>query len=333
MGMFTSRLVRNTVALGAAVALTWGCTISEFQSASADDEIVTIGTAGVTGVYYPAGGAICRLVNRGRKEHGIRCTVESTGGSINNLEAIRKRDLDLGVVQSDLLYNAYNGTEVFTDVGADKDLRMLFSLHAEPFTVVARKDAKIATFDDMKGKRIYIGAPGSGMRATMEELMVRKGWTKKSFTSVDLKVDDQTEALCAGQIDAMIYAGGHPNGAIQQLTSSCETTLVSVTGTDIDKLIAEHPFYSYAVIPGGMYVGNPKDVRTFGVKAILVASKDLDDEEAYEIVKAVFDNLDNFKTLHPVFATLDAKHMVHDSDVAPFHPGALKYFREKSLID
>lgn len=333
MGMFTSRLARKTGVMGVVVALLWGCTISDFQSASAADKIVTIGTAGVTGVYYPAGGAICRLVNRGRKEHGIRCTVESTGGSINNLEAIRKHDLDLGVVQSDLLYNAYNGTEVFTDVGADHNLRMLFSLHAEPFTVVARKDSHIKSFDDLKGKRIYIGAPGSGMRATMEELMARKGWNDKSFTSVDLKAADQTEALCSGQIDAMIYAGGHPNGAIQQLTSSCSTTLVDVTGPDIDKLIAEHPFYSYAVIPGGMYVGNPKDVHTFGVKAILTTSANLGEDEAYEIVKAVFDNLDNFKTLHPVFATLDAKHMVHDSDVAPFHPGALRYFREKGLIN
>jgi uncharacterized protein len=333
MGMFTSRLVKNSIALGTAIALSWGCALSEIQPASADDEIITIGTAGVTGVYYPAGGAICRLVNRGRKEHGIRCTVESTGGSINNLEAIRKHDLDLGVVQSDLLYHAYNGTEVFTDVGADKELRILFSLHAEPFTVVARKDAKIDTFDDMKGKRVYIGAPGSGMRATMEELMIRKGWNKKSFTSVDLKVSDQTDALCKGEIDAMVYAGGHPNGAIQQLTSSCDTKLVSVTGEAIDKLIAEHPFYSYAVIPGGMYVGNAKDVKTFGVKAILTASNELDEDNAYQVVKAVFDNLDNFKTLHPVFATLDAKHMVHDSDVAPFHPGAVRYFKEKGFLD
>jgi len=333
MGMFTSRLIRNIAALGAGVAILWGCTVIDSQSASAADKIVTIGTAGVTGVYYPAGGAICRLVNRGRKEHGIRCTVESTGGSINNLEAIRKHDLELGVVQSDLLYNAYRGSEVFTDVGADKKLRVLFSLHAEPFTVVARKDSKITSFDDLKGKKVYIGAPGSGMRATMEELMERKGWSKKSFTSVDLKAADQTQALCSGKIDAMVYAGGHPNGAIQQLTSSCPTRLVNVTGPAIDKLIAEHPFYAYAVIPGGMYVGNPTDVKTFGVKAVVAASADLDEDEVYQIVKAVFDNLDNFKTLHPVFATLDARHMVHDGEVAPFHPGALKYFKEKGLLD
>ena len=300
--------------------------------AQAAEKIVTIGTAGVTGVYYPAGGAICRLVNRVRKETNLRCTVESTGGSINNLEAMRKGDLDLGVVQSDLLYQAYTGTEIFSDVGADQDLRVIFALHSEPFTVVARKEANIVNFDDLKGKRIYLGAPGSGQRATMEELMKRKGWTNKTVISVsNIKAGDNGEALCNGKIDALVFAGGHPNGSIQQITSLCPTRLVDVSGPVIDKLIAEHPFYSHAVIPGGMYIGNPKDVNTFGVKAMLAAPAGLDDDIVYQIVKSVFDNLDNFKTLHPVFATLDAEHMAQDSDAVPIHPGALKYYKEKGL--
>jgi uncharacterized protein len=317
----------------------WLATILLFASvvpsyANASDKIVTIGTAGVTGVYYPAGGAICRLVNRTRKETGIRCTVESTGGSINNLEAIRKGELEMGVIQSDLLYYAYNGSEIFADVGADKDLRVLFSLHSEPFTVVVRKDAKINTFDDLKGKRVYMGAPGSGMRATMEQLMQYKGWNSKSFTSVsEVKSADQSQALCSGKIDAMIYAGGHPNGAIQQVTSFCSTKLVDVSGPVIQKMIADQPFYSAAVIPGGMYAGTPKDIHTFGVRAVLVSSTELSNSQAYLVVKSVFDNLDNFKTLHPVFATLDANSMAKTSQVVPFHPGALKYFKEKGLVD
>lgn len=302
-------------------------------SAYAAEKVITIGTAGVTGVYYPAGGAICRLVNRSRKDTGIRCAVESTGGSINNLEAIRKGELEMGVVQSDLLYNAYAGKEVFADVGADKNLRVLFSLHSEPFTVLARKDAKINNFDDLKSKRVNIGAQGSGMRATMEDLMARKGWSSKSFTIIDVKSGDTAKALCNNKIDAMIFAGGHPNGTIQQITSSCDTRIVNVSGPVIDKLIKEHPFYSYASIPANMYPGNGKDIDTFGVKAVLVASSTLDDEVVYQMVKALFENLDSFKTLHPVFATLDAKHMVHDVDVAPMHPGAIRYFKEKGLIN
>jgi TRAP transporter TAXI family solute receptor len=309
--------------------------LAAFVSAApleAAEKTVTIGTGGVTGVYYPAGGAICRLVNRGRKEHGIRCTVESTGGSISNLEAVRKADLELGIVQSDLLYHAFDGSEMFADVGADKNLRAIFSLHSEPFTIITRKDAHINKFDDLKGKRVYLGAPGSGMRATMEELIARKGWNSKSFANVvDLKSSDQSQALCGGRIDAMVYAGGHPNGAIQQVTTACETKLIDVNGPVIDKMIADNPFYSKAIIPGGMYSGNSQTVQTFGVNAVLVASSELDEAVVYQIVKAVFDNLDNFKTLHPVFSTLDAKHMVIDADVVPVHPGAIRYFREKGL--
>lgn len=304
------------------------------SSAQASEKKIIIGTAGVTGVYYPAGGAICRLVNRGRKEHGIRCGVESTGGSINNLELLRKRDLQFGVVQSDLLYNAYRGGEIFSDVGADPDLRVLFSLHSEPFTVITRADTKIRDFNDLKGKKVDMGAPGSGMRATMEELMKRKGWNTKSFSGVvDMKSNDQSEALCSGYIDAMVYAGGSPNGAVQQVTSACNTRIVDVTGPAIDAMVSENPYYARAIIPGGMYKNNEADVHTFGVKAVFVAEKDMDDETVYQMVKAVFDNLDNFKTLHPVFATLDAQHMVSDTSIVPMHPGAIRYFKERGLLN
>jgi TRAP transporter TAXI family solute receptor len=328
------RTVRSSFSLILALAALIASEIVDMRTAQAADKIITVGTAGVTGVYYPAGGAICRLMNRGRKEHSIRCTVESTGGSINNLESIRKGDLDLGVVQSDLLYNAYNGTEIFSDVGADKKLRVLFSLHAEPFTVVARKNSGIAKFDDLQNKRVSIGSPGSGMRATMEELMHKKGWTEKTFGAlVDVKPNDFASALCGNKVDAIVYAGGHPNGTIQQLTGACDTVLVNVTGSFIDDLMSKHPYYTRAVIPGGTYNGNPKDTKTFGVNAVLVASEDLSDDVVYEMVKSVFERLDDFKTLHPVFSSLDEKRMVKDADSAPMHNGALRYFREKGLID
>ena len=310
----------------------FACVFLQLMPASAAEKNITIGTAGVTGVYYPAGGAICRMVNRGRKEHGIRCAVESTGGSIANFEGIHNKDLDLGVVQSDLLYSAYNGTGIFSDAGADKKLRVLLSLHTEPFTIVARKNSKITSFDDLKGKKIYIGAAGSGMRATMEELIAQKGLNKNFANIVDVKSNDQSKALCEGKIDALVYAGGHPNGAIQQVTSACQTHFVDISEADISKLIATHPFYTRASIPANMYNGNPQETKTFGVRALLVASLDMEDAIAYEVVKAVFENLDNFKTLHPVFATLNLKQMLINEDVAPLHTGALKYYREKGML-
>ncbi len=301
---------------------------------SAAEKYVTIGTGGVTGVYYPAGGAICRLVNRGRKEHGIRCSVESTGGSVYNLNAIRSGELDVAVSQSDWQYHALNGTGPFEGLGADSKLRSLFSLHSEPFTVVARADAGVNKFDDIAGKRVNIGNPGSGMRATMELLMQKKGWTKESFKqALELKASEQSQALCDNKVDVMIYTAGHPNGAIQEVTTSCDARIVNVEGKEIDDLIKQYPFYAYATIPGGMYAGNPNDVKTFGVKATFVSSSDVDAGIIYELVKSVFDNFDSFKTLHPVFSTLEESKLVREGNTAPLHDGAARYYKEKGLLD
>lgn len=300
----------------------------------AEENIITVGTAGVTGVYYPAGGAICRLVNRNRREHGLRCVVESTGGSISNLENLRSGELDLGIVQSDWLYHAYKGTEVFSDAGPDSRLRVVFALHSEPFTVIVNKNSNINSFEDLKGKRVYMGNQGSGMRATMEELMRLEGWNKNAFINVpDVSMQNQAQSLCENKVDAIIYAVGHPNGAVQQITSLCQTRLIGVSGNDVDTLIKQSPFYSHATIPGGMYLNNPNPLKTFGVRAVLVATQDMKDDEVYEFVRGVFDNLENFKTLHPVFSTLDPVKMVHDAEViAPMHDGAKRYFTEHEML-
>jgi uncharacterized protein len=309
-------------------------TVAAPSPAPAAERLVSLGTAGVTGVYYPAGGAICRLVNRGRKDHNIRCMVESTGGSISNLEGLRAHELDFGLVQSDWLYHAYNGSEVFKDQGENKDLRVLFALHSEPFTILTRAGSGIKSFADLKGKRVNMGTPGAGMKTTIEELMRIKGMEANSFKiTPDLKMQDQAQALCSGKTDAIIYALGHPNAAVQQITSMCDARIIGFSGAEVDQFIKQHPFYGYTTIPGGIYLHNKEPIKTFGVKAVLVANKDLDDDVAYEITKSVFANLDNFKTLHPVFSTLDAEHMAGDvRNIAPFHPGALRYLKESGLL-
>ncbi len=297
------------------------------------ETFITIGTGGVTGVYYPTGGAICRLVNKMRKDTGIRCSVESTGGSIYNLNTIREGELEFGVAQSDWQYHAYNGTSKFKDKGPFKDLRAVFSIHPEPFTVVARADSGIKTFADLKGKRVNIGNPGSGQRGTMEVLMKALGWTTKDFAlATELKASEQSAALCDNQIDAMVYTVGHPSGSIQEATTSCDAVLVNVQGPAVDKLVKENSFYRYATIPGGMYRGNPNDVQTFGVGATLVTSAKVPEKVVYTVVKAVFDNFDDFKKLHPAFANLDPKQMIKDGLSAPLHPGAIKYYKERGWL-
>ncbi len=301
--------------------------------ASAQQKFVSIGTGGVTGVYYAAGGAICRLVNKDRSSHGIRCSVESTGGSVFNVNTIKAGELDLGVVQSDVGYNAYNGVGQFKDAGEFKKLRSVFSIHPEPFTVVARKEANIKSFEDFKGKRFNVGNPGSGTRASMEELLATMGWTLKDFSlASELRPDEHGSALCDGKIDGFFYGVGHPSANIQDPTTTCGAQLVSLTGPAVDKLVEKYPYYAHATIPGGLYPNNPNDTKTYGVTATFVTSADVSDETVYTVVKAVFDNLDDFKKLHPAFAHLKAEDMAKNGLSAPLHPGAEKYFKEKGLL-
>jgi hypothetical protein len=296
-------------------------------------QYVTIGTGGVTGVYYPTGGAICRLVNKTRKEHGIRCSVESTGGSVYNLNTIRAGELDMGVAQSDWQYHAYYGTSKFKSQGPNKDLRAVFSVHPEPFTVVARKDSGITDFMDMKGKRVNIGNPGSGQRGTMEVLMATLGWTKADFKlASELKSSEQSKALCDNKIDAMVFTVGHPSGSIKEATTTCDSVIVSVTGTQVDKLVADNDYYRTATIPGGMYRGTDTDTKTFGVGATFVTSSKVPNEVIYQVVKAVFENFDEFKKLHPAFAHLNPEQMIQDGLSAPLHDGAVKYYKEAGMM-
>jgi len=303
-------------------------------SVSAQQNFIAIGTGGVTGVYYPTGGAICRLVNRDRAEHGIRCGVESTGGSIFNINAIRGGELEFGVAQSDWQYHAYNGSSRFEEQGAFEELRAVFSVHPEPFTVVARADAGIERFEDLQGKRVNVGNPGSGQRGTMEVLMAEMGWTMDDFAvASELQAAEQSQALCDNNIDAMVYTVGHPAGSIQEATTACDSVLVDVSNEAVATLVEENPFYRTATIPGGMYRGNEEDTQTFGVGATFITSAEVPEDVVYTLVSAVFENIDQFRSLHPAFANLDPAEMAQDGLSAPLHPGAERYFREAGLIE
>lgn len=294
---------------------------------------ISIGTGAITGVYYPAGGAICRLLNRGRKEHGIRCSVESTGGSVSNLNAIRNGAIDFGIVQSDWQYHAYNGTGFFADQKPFRDLRSVFSLYTETFTIAALEKSGIRKLDDILGKTVNFGPKGSGMYATMEMLLEVLGWKKEDFSSIKyLQPSEQPRALCDGKIDVMVYAAGNPNGVLQEATQSCKVKIIAIDKKVIDKLIKANSFYVRSVIPGGMYARNPKDISTFGVKASIVTSKKTSNDVVYNITKSVFENFDNFKTLHPVFSTLEKKHMTLEGSSAPVHNGSMKYFKEAKML-
>ena len=300
--------------------------------AAAQQKFVTIGTGGVTGVYYAAGGALCRLVNKDRAKHGIRCSVESTGGSVFNVNTIKAGELDLGFTQSDVQYNAVKGLGQFKDA-AFGDMRAVFAVHPEPFTVVARKEANITRFEDFKGKRFNIGNPGSGTRASMEELLAGMGWKTGDFSlASELKADEHGPALCDGKIDGFYYAVGHPSANIQDPTTSCGAKLVSLTSSAIDKLVAEKPYYAKVTLPGGLYPNNPQPTNTYGVLATVVASSKTPAETVYQVTKALFDNFDEFKKLHPALANLNPQNMIKDGLSAPLHEGAVRYYKEKGWM-
>ena len=302
-------------------------------AATAQEKFITIGTGGQTGVYFVVGQSICRLVNRDSAKTGLKCTAPSTGGSIANINAIKAGDMDMGVAQSDWQFHAYNGSSQFEGDKFDKE-RAVFSVHAEPFNVIARADSGIESFDDLKGKRVNVGNPGSGQRATMEVVLDAKGWTMDDCAlASELKPAEQAAALGDNKVEAIIYTVGHPNGSIQEAVSTVDAKLVPVEGEAIDKLVADNPFYAYSTIPGGMYKGTDADVKTFGVKATFVTSADVDEEVVYEVVKAVFDNFDRFKKLHPAFENLKEEEMIKDGLSAPLHDGAAKYYKERGWIE
>ncbi len=307
------------------------------SSALAATKFINIATGSITGVYYPAGGAICRFVNLGRKDHNIRCSAESTGGSVSNLNSLRKDGTEFAIVQSDWQYHAYNGTGFFGDQEPFKNLRSIFSLYTETFTLAVLENSGIKKLDDIVGKKVNFGPQGSGMYATMEVLSKVKGWNKSSFASVTtLDPSEQINALCNGKIDVMIYTSGNPNGILQEATQhsnpKCKVKILSIDRDAVDKLIKSNPFYVKAIIPGGMYRGNPNDIETFGVKATVVTSSQVSDDVVYNLTKSVFSNFDDFKALHPVFSSLNKKSAIKDGNSAPLHPGALRYYKEAGLL-
>lgn len=305
----------------------------------AQKQVITLGTGGETGVYYPTGGGICRIVNKLKLKPGLRCVLQATDGSVANISRVLDDSLDVGIAQSNWIYKSYHETarddvEMMGQGAQGSELRTLLVLYPEYFTVIVPKDSDIHQFDDIKGKRISIGTRGSSLRATMSDLLQKKKWQYQDFAQVlSLDATEQASALCEGLIDVMIYTVGHPSGAAREATDDCDSRLISMQGPEVEQLLAENTYYRWAKIPGAIYRGNIKSVPTFGVSATLFTSTTLDDNTAYSLVKAVIEQLDEFRGLHPAFARLDPEQMVKGPFAAPLHKGALRYFKEIGLIE
>ena len=293
---------------------------------------IVVGTGSPTGVYFKVGRAICRIIESAAAD--MNCAPLATEGSLFNLSNLRAGALELAVVQSDWHFHAYNksGPYAFVDESY-AHLRSLFSLHSEAFTVVARLDSGIASFDDLKGKRVNIGNPGSGQRATMDAVMAAKGWTREDFLlTQELSASEHVLALCHDRVQALVYMVGHPNASIEKAVGLCGGRMLDVADADIEQLVERTPYYAPAQIPEGLYRASPDAVETFGVKATLLSTTDVDEETVYRIVRAVFENLDQLRSFHPSFELLEADSMIREGLSAPLHEGALRYFRERGMM-
>jgi len=306
-----------------------------FAVGRSETKFVTIGTGGVTGVYYPTGGAISRMVNA-KPEYGIRATVESTGGSVFNINAVLSGDLDFGVAQSDRQYQAYNGLAEWSEMGAQTDLRAVFSIHPESITLMASVDSGINGVADLAGKRVNIGNPGSGQLQNSRDVLAAFGLSETDIRAEQVKAVEAPGLLQDGRIDAFFYTVGHPNGNITESTSGrIKVRIVPIEGPEVDALLAEFSYYAASLIPASLYPSAANDTPTVpsvGVKATFVTSADLSDDIVYAITKEVFDNFETFKGLHPAYQVLTKENMLTGLS-APIHPGALRYYEEAGLID
>ncbi len=302
------------------------------MSASAHaEDLVHVGTGSAGGIYYPAGGAICRLVNRGRADHGLRCAAEATPGSIANLDALRSGKLQFAVVQSNWQDQAYRGTGIYAG-NPFAELRSVFSLYSEPLLVLVRADSPIHRFEDIRGHRINAGPESAGLRPMIEDIMAPLGWKTKDFSTAALRWNEQTDALCKGEIEVAFYVFGHPNALVQEATTRCPTRIIPIEGALAEKVLERTPYFTRVSVPGGMYAGNPEEMHSIGVRATLVTTSNVDAAIVRTLTAAVIKNLVNFKTLHPVFAALNAKLMANEGLTAPLHDGARQYYEQSGLI-
>jgi TRAP transporter TAXI family solute receptor len=318
----------SLLALFVALVFVFGTAPADVQ---AKTTFVTIGTGGITGVYYPTGGAIAKMVNAKRKEYGIRATVESTGGSVFNVNAVMAGDLEFGVVQSDRQYQAMKGLAEW-EGKPQADLRAVFSIHPESVTLAATVDSGIMDIKDLKGKRVNIGNPGSGQRQNSIDALEANGlnW-ETDIMAEQVKAAEAPGLLQDGRLDAFFYTVGHPSGAFKEATAGAtKVRFVSITG--IDALLEKYPYYAKSFVPVSQYPGaqNDKDVPTFGVKATFVTSAKVSADVVYAITKEVFENFETFKKLHPAYAVLTKEGMLEGLS-APIHDGAMKYYKEAGL--
>ncbi|MCB1495025.1 MAG: TAXI family TRAP transporter solute-binding subunit [Bauldia sp.] len=317
--------------IGAAVSA--GLALAAAMSPAAAEEVsIASGTTG--GLYHPAAGAICKLVNEHTAEHGITCTVAFGNGSVANIQSLRAGETTFAMAQSDTGREAMLGTGPFVEAGPYDALRSVMSLFVEQVTIVTRRDKDIRSFADLKGKRVYPSSPGSGGYLLMQALFEAEGWGPDDIIEIaedDLTAPDIAQSLCDNEVDAFSVTVGHPSPLVKEAAETCDVVLIPVAGPAVDALIAGDALYARSAIPGGMYRGNPQDIPGLGLVATLVTTADADADVVYALTKAYFEGMDRLREASPLFSSLTVEQMARDGLSAPLHEGAARFFAEAGL--
>lgn len=292
-----------------------------------------LGTGSVQGVYFPIGGVICRLVNRNKASHRIRCSLESTGGSIYNLRQLREDKFDLVFAQSDWQYHAYNGSSTFEEKGPDTALRAVFALEADPVALIVKNDSTIASLDDLKNKTVSFGYTRSLQHRIMDDLIEAKDWNKKSFKEIRPMSDTrQLAQVCDGLLDSILLLTSSLEDNLKSLPDDCQLKMLNIEDPAIKKLIQDKPFYRTGIIQKGRYLNSTEDIQSFGLGATFVAHESTSPKAIYNVVKEVVENFRDFTSLHPSLATLKKKELPYAGISIPLHPGAKRYYQEARLL-
>jgi hypothetical protein len=301
---------------------------------------ILIGSSRTTTFNYHFGRALCRLISRGPGD--LDCDVSAadvglhSADYVHTLTNVRNGALDLGIIDSSVQYDAINKTGRFEYYDGDfKNIRGLFSVNGVPFTIVLRGNENLASFNDLEGKKVNVGNPGSPQRAIMDSLLEAQGWSKKSFQLAEelpATNNQDTMSLCFGAVDAVVRFNVQPDAATRHMVDLCDARLLPITGDMVDKLISKYPYYSTQSIAAGTYASNAESVATFGLLETVVTSEEVDADTVYALVKSVFDQIDRLRNTHPVFSSLNPVDMISKGMTAPLHEGALKYYREQGWM-
>lgn len=304
-----------------------------FSTVCSANSGIVIGTGEEIGVYYQVGKAISTTINSQPNAY-IRSQVKTTSGSVYNIKSVIRGTIDIAIAQSDRQYQACKGLAEWRSLGPQNKLRSIFSLHSEAITLVAADQSQIDSIDGLKGKVVNIGKSGSGQIKNSNDILDTFGIPGNSLTIKNSSPKKYQQMLENHSIDAFFYTIGHPSSLIDRISKRCKVSIIPLTGPAVDNLITEHPYYTKALIPKKLYPGisNQGDIETVGVKATLVCSTQLNASTVYTITKAIFTNLNKFRTQHEALYRLTPEEMLKGLS-APVHPGALKYYREAGLIN